>query len=347
MTLYMSRRHFLKLGAFSLVGLAIGPGPGFKDDLSLDTGEIIRIASSSVSVYTKPSDKSLIRFQRYRDEIVHVYEEVISPQGPAYNPLWYRVWGGYIHSSYVQLVRYQLNSPLSAVPEKGLLAEVSVPVSQAMRYNSFTGWSPLYRLYYQSTHWINGIDQGPDGEGWYRIYDELLRSEYFIPARHMRIVSPDELTPISPQVPPDQKRINVSLARQYLVAYEGDRIVLETRISSGIPSRGSDPASNTETPRGTFNIQSKMPSKHMGNGELTSDPEAYEYPGVPWTSFFEPVMGIAFHGTYWHTNYGVTMSHGCINMRCEEAKWLFRWTTPEAAGDEIEKRGMGTLVVVS
>lgn len=122
---------------------------------------------------------------------------------------------------------------------------------------------------------------------------------------------------------------------------------MDTRISSGMPRRTSNPADSTETPRGTFHVQSKMPSKHMGDGNLTDDLDAYEYPGVPWTSFFEPVVGIAFHGTYWHTNYGVPMSHGCINMRPEEAKWIFRWTTPVVETLEIEKRGMGTLVTVT
>jgi lipoprotein-anchoring transpeptidase ErfK/SrfK len=41
------------------------------------------------------------------------------------------------------------------------------------------------------------------------------------------------------------------------------------------------------------------------------------------------------------------MSHGCINMRPEEAKWIFRWTTPPVDKLEIEKRGMGTLVIVT
>ncbi|OQX62000.1 MAG: hypothetical protein B5M51_06740, partial [Anaerolinea sp. 4484_236] len=38
--------------------------------------------------------------------------------------------------------------------------------------------------------------------------------------------------------------------------------------------------------------------------------------------------GVAIHGTYWHNNFGYPMSHGCINMRNQDAKWLYRWTTP-------------------
>jgi lipoprotein-anchoring transpeptidase ErfK/SrfK len=341
----LSRRNLLKLGAASLAGLAFRP---YFDDLSTqDTGEIIRVGSTSVSVYSQPWDQSRIRFQHFRDDVVHVYETVNSPHGPGYNPIWYRVWGGYIHSAYVQRVRYSLNPVLSNVAEKGQLAEVSLPFTQGMRYNQYTGWTPVYRLYYQSAHWITAVDAGPDGEAWYRIYDELLRSEYFVAAQHLRVIPAEEFAPIAVDVPADQKRIEVSLARQTLKAFEGEKVVMDTRISSGMPRRTSNPADNTETPRGTFHVQSKMPSKHMGDGNLTDDLEAYEYPGVPWTSFFESVVGIAFHGTYWHTNYGVPMSHGCINMRPEEARWIFRWTTPPTDTLEIETRGMGTLVIVS
>ncbi len=78
----------------------------------------------------------------------------------------------------------------------------------------------------------------------------------------------------------------------------------------------------------------------MGDGNLTSDIEAYELPGVPWTSFFEPETGVAFHGTYWHNNFGIPMSHGCVNMRTHEAKWLFRWATPVSSPTDISKIGL-------
>ena len=56
---------------------------------------------------------------------------------------------------------------------------------------------------------------------------------------------------------------------------------------------------------------------------------------------------MAFHGTYWHTNYGMMMSHGCINMKPEEARWIFRWCTPVTDEKTIEKTGYGTQVIVS
>jgi lipoprotein-anchoring transpeptidase ErfK/SrfK len=121
--------------------------------------------------------------------------------------------------------------------------------------------------------------------------------------------------------------------------------VLERKISSGRPYKPKNEIS-WNTPKGTFHIQSKMPSKHMGDGRITSDIEAYELPGVPWVCFFEPETGVATHGTYWHRNYGMTMSHGCVNMTPDDSKWIYRWTTPVAPADSWETRGYGTRVIV-
>jgi hypothetical protein len=83
----------------------------------------------------------------------------------------------------------------------------------------------------------------------------------------------------------------------------------------------------------------------MGDGTLTDDPEAYELPGVPWVCFFTK-DGIAFHGTYWHDNFGSRMSSGCVNLRSADARWLYRWTTPAIYAGEWYTRGMGTLVEI-
>jgi lipoprotein-anchoring transpeptidase ErfK/SrfK len=101
----------------------------------------------------------------------------------------------------------------------------------------------------------------------------------------------------------------------------------------------------TETPSGDFHVFSKMPSKHMGNGQVTADIEAYELVGVPWTTFFYET-GVAIHGTYWHRNWGTPMSHGCVNAPTDVAKWVFRWSSPVSAADTWEQRGYGTLVQV-
>ena len=319
--------------------------------IQLDTGQLVRVCIDSVSVYKEPSDKSQILYQRTRDELVNTYYKVTSKDGPSYNPIWYRVWGGYIHSAHLQEVSVKLNQVLTSIPDTWQLAEVTVPFTQAKWNRGSLGWQDVYRLYYQSTHWIAGIGTGPDGGVWYKLHDELNEAEYYVQAEHLRPVDPTELTPISSDVPDAKKRIEVNLATQTLTAYEDTKVVLQTKISSGMADSERIPGViSTKTPQGEFHIELKMPSKHMGLGELTDDLDAYILPGVPWTSFFLPESGefegVAFHGTYWHDNFGTPMSHGCVNMRVEEAKWLFRWTSPFNGGDKVDVPGYGTRVIV-
>lgn len=340
----MHRRAFLKLGMLSLSSLAFRPLQNVA--AGLITPSLARVSSKSLSVYKKADDTSLILFQHFRDELVNVYDEVTSATGPAYNPRWYRVWRGYMHSGKMVKVKYLLNPVEREITTGGSLAEVTVPYTQAYRLLKSGTWEQVYRLYYGSTHWITGLELGMDGTPWYTITDELGELQYRAPASHFRFIKPEELTPLSTTVAPDKKRIEVSLTDQSLTAYEGDTVVLKTRISSGI-----DIVSNngvpTKTPRGNYNIEIKMPSKHMGDGKITNDPEAYEFPGVPWTSFFVWDIGVAFHGTYWHDNFGLPMSHGCINMKNDEAKWLYRWSTPIIETGEWDQNGMGTRVTVA
>jgi lipoprotein-anchoring transpeptidase ErfK/SrfK len=346
MNLIFNRRQFLSLSATSLAALAFAPYrlDGSISEESLDLG---RVCIESVSIYSKPSDKSEIQYTRYRDELIHLYYEVTSDDGPDYNPLWYRVWGGYVHSARIQRVYFRTNPIDYNIPETRILAEVTVPVTQTMRNTTVYGWQPIYRLYYGSAHWVIGLENGPDGKNWYKVMDELLDIPYLVPAEHLRLIPAEEYAPIAVDVPFGQKRVEVKLATQMLTAYENDKVVLQTKIATGIPQlKVPQDSVPTKTPTGIYNIYSKMPSKHMGDGKITDDINAYELPGVPWVSFFAD-HGVAFHGTYWHNNFGITMSHGCVNMKTEEAKWLFRWLDFPAKPNAIETTGFGSQVTVS
>ena len=191
---------------------------------------------------------------------------------------------------------------------------------------------------------MEALEPGPGGESWYRIYDDLTGFPYHINPLHVRPIPVEELAAISPDVPVQDKRIEVNLTMQTLSAFEYDKQLLKTTISSGLPNgpRSANGLS-TKTPPGEFRILDKMPAKHMGNGNLFADADDYELPGVPWTCFFT-AQGHAFHGTYWHENFGTPMSHGCVNMRTEEAKWLFRWALPPHEIGRTVNRGFGTLV---
>ena len=344
----ITRRDFLKLAGFSLCGLALSSLPDEAEEHNLPQGFLGRITRDS-SIFRQPSwpNGETVGYLHI-DDLVNLYYEITPVSGPPYNPVWYRVWSGYLHSGYVQQVKFQFNNPVDKLPESGQLCEVTVPFTEIYQFSSFRGWEKRIRLYYSSTHWAVGVDEGPDKKPWYRLFDELREDQYHVPATHLRLIPDAEISPISPEVPPEEKRIEVSLQNQTLTAYEGDQSVFHTAISSGLNQQPDPEALPWDTPTGRFHILSKMPSKHMGDGNLAA--EGYDLPGVPWTCFFTS-EGHAIHGAYWHDNFGIQMSHGCINMRSEKAKWIFRWTTPifktpiESHVD-WEKRGYGTLLIV-
>jgi hypothetical protein len=340
-----SRRDALKLAGLGLTTAALRPllpddGLGAREKYG-------RVAASRISIFREPSFQSQRTGYRTRDELITLLEKVESPAGPPHNPRWYRVFGGYAHSGYIQPVGHVLQEPAKFMPQSGRVCAVSVPYTLSMRLIRNQGWTPLYRLYYSSQHWVTGVETGPDNSPWYRITDERLRVHYYAPARHLRPLLRREMAPLSPHVPPEQKRLQVSLADQTVTAYEFGKPVFHTRVSTGMPSRGPSPNGiPTDTPPGRFNIASKMPVRHMGDGYLTAEASAYELPGVPWCSFFVST-GVAFHGTYWHDNFGTRMSHGCVNMRNQDAQWLYRWSTPVCSPRDWYRNARGTTVDVA
>ncbi len=340
---HFSRRDFLKASGLAAGAFGLAPPIGLG---SLQTTSLLRVATHWIGVYAEPDFRSKRLDRLVRDNLVTASEQLISDNGPAHNPYWYRLADGYVHSGYLQVVRWEPQAPIRSLRSDGELFEVSVPFTRSYRLPD-SGADPLYRLYFQSTAWADEAVTGADGRQWYALKDDLLKVRYFVRAEHLRRIPPEELTPVSPDVPLEAKRIEVSLAHQELRAYEHDRLVLRTRIASGIPS--DIPGENglpTSTPKGRFYVDKKMPLRHMGDGRLTSSLDAYELPGVPWVSFFH-FTGVAFHGTYWHNDFGRPQSHGCVNMRTEEAKWLYRWTLPVAKDNALLNIGHGTAVDVT
>lgn len=344
----LTRRDFLKFSGLCLGGLAF---PAFPEDYGL-LGQPpfpiqARVTVEAIYAYAGPDFQSERVATYRRDQVLYIREALKSPHGPRRNPVWYRLEQGYAHSAHLQRVDGRhANPPLPWIPESGLLGEVTVPLTRSYRRSRSGEWSELYRLYYGSVHWITNLFEGPDGAPWYGLTDDLLHVEYCIPAAHLRPIPQEEITPLSPHVPPEDKRIEVSIREQTLTAYEGERVVLHAPVSSGIKSSGPSPNGiPTDTPVGNFHIEAKHPSRHMGDGNLTSDPEAYELPGVPWVCFFHK-DGIGFHGTYWHDNFGSRMSHGCVNLRTEDALFIYRWSNPQAMPWDWHKIEHGTRVTI-
>jgi lipoprotein-anchoring transpeptidase ErfK/SrfK len=139
-------------------------------------------------------------------------------------------------------------------------------------------------------------------------------------------------------IPARAKWIHVDLSEQTLVAYEGDRPVFATLVSTGREDTGH------ATPTGLFWVGEKHVTVTM-SGEDPVD-GYYEVAEVPWTQFYDG--SYALHGAYWHDTFGKTRSHGCTNISPSDARWLFHWTDGEVRPGFHARRGMhGTGVYIT
>ena len=125
------------------------------------------------------------------------------------------------------------------------------------------------------------------------------------------------VTPTPEPLPPmgqfGPKWVDVNLTTQSMVAFEGQTPVFSSKVSSGV--------ANHPTVEGIYRVYAKYKSTKMEGGQGT--PEYYYLPHVPYTMYF--YSGYALHGADWHNNFGHPMSHGCVNLPVDAAKWMFDW----------------------
>ncbi|MBY0310123.1 L,D-transpeptidase [Patescibacteria group bacterium] len=158
---------------------------------------------------------------------------------------------------------------------------------------------------------------------WYKIvFDEWLRypermaKNFYVAAEYVEILR-DEGNRTHDGISTSTKRIIVDRSEQKLYAYDGDTVFMDTSISTGLEL--------TPTPRGTFTIFKKTPSRYMqGPLPYLAVSKYYDLPGVPWNLYFTE-QGAVIHGAYWHDSFGKRYSSGCVNMRPYEARTLYTW----------------------
>ncbi|MDQ2699292.1 MAG: L,D-transpeptidase [Actinomycetota bacterium] len=122
------------------------------------------------------------------------------------------------------------------------------------------------------------------------------------------------VTVTEPTVTKVSRSIEVDLSQQRVYLRQDGKVVKSFLASTGKAA--------TPTFTGTYRIGWKLRMQNMGNEDLTKAPHYYTE-NVPWVMYFNGDQ--AFHGAYWHNNFGRVMSHGCINLRISDAKYLFDW----------------------
>jgi lipoprotein-anchoring transpeptidase ErfK/SrfK len=372
----LSRRDFLKLSGAGLAGLgalAFNPLEFPLLPAQFPEGERLGRAFSKIDVRNEPSFNAPSVRVLYDDEVV-VWQKELVTRGALdpniINQRWVQTPDGFIYAPQLQPVRNISNVPLTAMPsgQAGFWAEVTTPyvdlqvegaaASPHVKFlieNRF----PI-RLYYSQVVWIDQIAQGSDGTVMYRFnenagahppgytgggYGDLLWGI----GSSFRPLTPEEVVPIHPDVDPALKKVVVDRTENYqsLSCFEGSEEVYFCRVSTGqYRDVYGNPVTEYLTPLGEHTTWRKAISIHMSGGTTGT---GYDTPAVSWTTLFSG-EGYAIHAAFWHNNFGVPRSHGCVNCQPEDAKWIFRWANPlnslEQGDVAVEGLTSGTHVIV-
>jgi hypothetical protein len=155
---------------------------------------------------------------------------------------------------------------------------------------------------------IYDVVVGKDDWLWYDIGDgRWVRQTYF---------SIVDVNPRPEGVGENEYWTEVDLYEQTFAAYEGDRMVYATLISSGL--------NRWPTREGLFQVWDRFYEYKMSGAEGQVD--YYFLEDIPYIMYFDEKTGAALHGTYWHDRFGFKHSHGCVNMPIKDAEWTFNWS---------------------
>jgi hypothetical protein len=381
MTSKLSRRDFLKLAGLGLGALALRPFKSFELESlrspkrlpPFPNSEIIaRVVTTDVVLRSRPTNDlgantGIAKLPA--DYLVEWWHEVVgNVVGGWSNQTYLETKDGFIYSSMVQPTRNLPNIPITEIPagQLGFWAEVTVPyIDLAHEGNIASPWlkdMKLYnfqpRLYYSQVVWIDQIRQN-NGFVEYRWNEDAYGHGYGYGGSYgeffwgdgagFKILTEEDVSPISPKIDPKEKSIVVNLDHQTLSCFEGKIEVYFCRTSTG---KAYDPVTGKRsdefaTPAGNLITHWKIISKNMTAGNAQA---GYSTPAVPWCTFVSG-EGVAIHGAFWHNAFGEKWSHGCINVKPQDAKWIFRWTTPHVSLAQSELRmslpDHGTIVLTN
>ena len=355
----IQRREFLKLAALSVGAIGLRPWRRLFQLADFpEARRLGRVVWWGTELKTRPSlDSPAIR-SLVEDELFIWDRELVGSHPTEINQRWVETPEGYIWSPHLQPVGNQANAPVEALPDSslgpGMWVEVSVPYVDLildnpparapwLDYKVKTGIPA--RLYYSQVVWIDQIDRDEDGQVFYRVNERYGYGDIFwAAAEAFRPIDSAEMEPIHPQA--GDKRIAIDVSHQALSCYEGSHEIYYARVSTGALYNASGQRVDAwATPIGEHPVWRKMVSLHMSGGTTGG---GWDLPGIGWTTLFVGT-GVAIHSTFWHNNYGVPMSRGCVNARPQDAQWIFRWCLPEVPydpGDVTVPLPGGTVVEV-
>ncbi|MBV9580986.1 MAG: SH3 domain-containing protein [Chloroflexi bacterium] len=97
-----------------------------------------------------------------------------------------------------------------------------------------------------------------------------------------------------------------------------------------------------ETPQGEYSTMGKYRFDNMSSATVSNADHDYYLPNVPFVQYYLD-GGYAIHSTYWHDQFGLMESQGCINLTWADGEYLFGLTQPTVADGDIARWAVGGL----
>ncbi|NWG16830.1 MAG: L,D-transpeptidase [Chloroflexi bacterium] len=298
-------------GAACLERMAASPKPAFdripQDRQTLGTYSFWRIGPHAVTTYSGPGGSPVGSIPEGFNFVTAID---LSVEG------WLQIEGGawvkrddgyYVEPSYFSgvLLPEDWNQPFAWVLDTTRIYASTYPGGP---------WTEESGYLTKRYDMVNIFAEAYDAEGWrwYMIGPNQWLKQTFV-SKVLPVARPEGVS---------GRWVAIDLYEQTLVAYEDDRPVFATLVSSGLD--------NWDTNEGLFTIWARMPSDPMSGA--TGAPDAYALQRVPWVMYFDD--SISLHGTYWHDLFGYRRSHGCVNLSISDARHLFEWTGAAAPEGE-------------
>jgi len=157
---------------------------------------------------------------------------------------------------------------------------------------------------YQSFQ-VYGVQRVGDWN-WY-----LIGADQWVEQRNVALVQP------TPPAGAPADAIAVDTYEQTLGVYQGGQLIFATLVSSGSRYFPTRP--------GTFKVWAKLTHGKMSGAYRPDRSDYYFLEDVPWILYYDGDR--ALHGAYWHDNFGIKSSHGCVNLSPKDARWLYDYAS--------------------
>jgi hypothetical protein len=196
---------------------------------------------------------------------------------------------------------------------------------------------------------LTGVTQAHRGQ----LHYETREAGFWVRGVDVSVVEAKSALPST--VREGEKWMEFSSSKGTFTLYVGKDAVYSTL---GSPGRGGgapsskmsieDLVQGSFTPLGIYRVTFKTRSTTM-TPEGSPNPKKHWIQDVPYTQYF--LRPFAIHTAYWHEDFGMPKSGGCINLSPIDARHVFEWTDPPvpeewSGASSSPEMGLGTPLVL-